>query len=70
MGTGENATRLPAIHDPIVVEGTKYRIREIDLEADELRGRTTFGGAWVTVSGIGGLVWDRVAGVWRVGAWR
>ena len=70
MDTVENATRVPALGDPIVIEGTKYRVKEINATAGTLRARTSFGGGWVTVEGIDGLVWDCIAGVWRVGAWR
>lgn len=69
MNQVDNATRRPAVGEPIVVEGTKYRVREIWTEADELVARTSFGGTTVTVTGIDGLVWDKRAGVWRVGAW-
>lgn len=53
----------PDVTDPVVVEGTKYRIRTI--EDDVWTAKTSFGG--LTTSGrVEDLVWDKVAGVWRV----
>jgi hypothetical protein len=58
-----HAHREPQLKDPVVVDGTKYRIRSID---DGLAGlRKSFGGDQ-TSAAIASLRWDDVAGVWRV----
>jgi hypothetical protein len=62
---GEGKTLPPAVTDPVVVDGIKYRIREIGQ--DTIRARTSFGDDWVSVA-LSDLTWDRVAGVWRVRA--
>jgi len=53
----------PAIGDPVVVDGIKYRIRAIGQLA-QLWDRIARKEAHVDPDH---LVWDRVAGVWRVG---
>ena len=57
----------PAVGDPIVVAGEKYRIRSIGPQSGIAYCRTSFGGRGAEVM-IDELVWDRVAGVWRVRA--
>lgn len=54
----------PAIGDPVVVSGTKYRVRMAWVTDDRLDCRTSFGNQWVTVRAAD-LEWDDVAGVWR-----
>ncbi|MBX3031455.1 MAG: hypothetical protein KF809_15015 [Chloroflexi bacterium] len=51
----------PSIGDPVVVDGTKYRIRSIG--GDTAYARASFGGAECVVRFP--LTWDRVARVWR-----
>lgn len=58
-----NAPAVPAVGDPVVVDGVKYRIRLIDGSRALLRDRFT--GHEVNVN-VADLAWDRVAGVWRV----
>ena len=65
MRWGEGKVTPPTVTDPVVVDGVKYRIREIGPKS--LRARTSFGNRWVSVA-IADLTWDRVAGVWRVRA--
>lgn len=66
---GSGKVMPPALTDPVVVGGTKYRIRSID-GAGMAYCRTTFrprpGADFdrVTVA-VDSLRWDRVAGVWR-----
>lgn len=56
---------VPAVKDPVVVDGVKYRIREVGEQT--VRAKTSFGDDWVSVA-LTELTWDRVAGVWRVAA--
>lgn len=63
MTFGEGKVMPPAATDPVVVDGVKYRIREIGEQ--KIWAKTSFGNRWVSVA-IAGLTWDRVAGVWRV----
>jgi len=61
--------RRPALGDPIVVRGTKYRIRgKVRPGTDEatLLLRTSFGGRFTEIPEAG-LRWDPLAGVWREG---
>lgn len=54
----------PAINDPVVVDGTKYRIRSIGPQSGLVQLRTSFGGRETTCL-LRELTWDKVAGVWR-----
>lgn len=62
----------PEVRDAVVIDGTKFRIKSIDERAKVGGGtariamcRQSFGPdtRWVDVDD---LLWDRVAGVWRV----
>jgi hypothetical protein len=55
----------PHLNDPIVVDGTKYRIRSIGPQSGIAHSRASFGGRECDVH-VDELRWDRVAGVWRV----
>jgi hypothetical protein len=55
----------PAVTDPVVVDGVKYRIRKIGEKT--VQAKTSFGDDWVSVA-LADLTWDKVAGVWRVAA--
>ena len=55
----------PAVRDPIVVDGTKFRIRSI--HDGTVTARTSFGNTWTTVR-LADLSWDPVAAVWRAPA--
>lgn len=55
-------TRPPALGDPVVVEGTKYRIRSLTETVARLR--TSFGGEQAVVDPRN-LSWDATAGLWR-----
>lgn len=67
---GPGRVTPPAVTEPVVVDGTKYRIRSID-EDGTARCRTTFRRRpgvdfdRLTVA-VDSLRWDRRAGVWRV----
>jgi hypothetical protein len=65
MKTREIPTR-PALGDPIVVDGVKYRIRTLASRIGW--ARVSFGrGTYPEISfAIDSLTWDAVAGVWRV----
>lgn len=52
----------PTLGDPVVVDGTKYRIRA--LTATVARLRTSFGGHSAVVDPRA-LTWDAGAGLWR-----
>ncbi len=57
----------PALRDPVVVDGVKYRIRAIDTDPPPIAHlRTTFGEQGRLQVRLDELLWDRVAGVWRV----
>jgi hypothetical protein len=60
---GEGKVMPPAVTDPVVVDGVKYRIREIGEQT--VRAKTSSGDDWVSVA-LDDLTWDKVAGVWRV----
>lgn len=54
----------PAVRDPVVLDGTKYRIR---ILRDGLACvRTSFGGDPPREVWVDRLAWDAVAGVWRL----
>jgi hypothetical protein len=53
----------PALRDPVVLDGLKYRIREIDADGT-CRLRVSFGEERAAIK-ADRLVWDKVAGVWR-----
>lgn len=61
----------PALHDPVVVDGVKYRIRSFDTGAHTswLRAanlREHFAPHGTEVVWVDELAWDKIAGVWRV----
>ena len=56
-----------ALNDPVVVDGTKYRIWGfVQGESYTLVLRDRFTGRQLTGIPEDGLVWDARAGVWRV----
>ena len=57
----------PMAGDPVVMAGTKYRIKAIGPLSDVAQLRSSFGGREATCH-LSALVWDKVAGVWRVAA--
>ena len=55
------------LNDPIVVDGTKYRIKGVGIASLHLYDRFAVIGRrdlYIDIARITG--WDRVAGVWRV----
>jgi len=68
---GEGKVLPPALTDPVVIDGVKYRIRSFDT--GEQTGwirmaycRTYFRPHLEATVIADALVWDRVAGVWRI----
>lgn len=59
------ARLAPQVGHPVVVDGTKYRIRLITRDGARADCRTSFGNRWATVT-LADLTWDPIAGVWRV----
>ena len=62
--------RTPALRDPVVIDGTKYRIRSFDtgeatgwIRLAHLRQHFTPHAEATAIADA--LYWDRVAGVWR-----
>ena len=64
------AHQPPQLNDPVVVDGVKYRIRWIDPEGGPwlpvVHLRVHFAPHRETTVLLKALVWDRIAGVWRV----
>ena len=58
----------PKVGDPVVVDGTKYRVRMLWQTDDRVDCRTSFGNRWVTVR-ASQLEWDTRVGVWREAGW-
>lgn len=56
------APAAPAVGDPVVVDGTKYRIRLMGEHTARLR--TSFGGQEAAIDPRT-LSWDARAGLWR-----
>lgn len=56
----------PAIKDPVVVAGMKYRIVSIEVDGIHVYLRTSFGGHELTVDRHD-LYWDPLPCVWRAG---
>ena len=52
--------------DPVVIDGTKYRIREIPLMHTFNVSLSPARTARFVLRATGELEWDRIAGLWRV----
>lgn len=66
-------TLPPAVGDPIVIDGGKYRIKSIDPtplvaggSADIAMCQQSFAPRDTRWERVDQMVWDRVVGVWRV----